>query len=149
MSEAAISRLLDELYCAKIVSSRWSAEDTAMMNAYVEFRDQRTGEVHCARIVCPYAADIRQLLASTDDRRGFQETSFAKQDAALRQRRRDRSDLMLAAAGETLPDHLAERGGERPGWDYVDETIRDSFPASDPPSWTGTKARPVARSRAI
>ena len=58
MAEAIISRLLDELYCAKIVSSGWNSDNTAMMNAYVELRDDDTGRVQRARIVHPRGAFV-------------------------------------------------------------------------------------------
>ena len=43
-------------------------------------------------------------------------------------------DEKLRPGGKTARDSF-----ER--WDSVDETNRDSFPASDPPSWTGMTVR--------
>jgi hypothetical protein len=38
---------------------------------------------------------------------------------------------------------MAERAHPERGRDIVDETIDDSFPASDPPSWTSGPSRPA------
>lgn len=50
-------RLLDELYRANIVPSRWVPNDTVTMNAYVEYRNEDTGAVRCVQLVFPHDAD--------------------------------------------------------------------------------------------
>jgi len=125
-------RLLEELDRARIVDSAKMPPNVVTIGNSVTYRDETTGREQTVVLVLPGEADIAQgrVLVLTPigvALLGLPEGASFTWDTRQGETRRLTVKRVAPVAAEEAPVASEQR---------VDTTLRDSFPASDPPDWT-------------